>query len=199
MGVFGVNGRLVRQLQRADEGGLELGQKVQRPAQKRNVAADGLAAGKARDRLVDDCLKDRGGKVGLCRALVDEGLDVRLGEHAAARGDGVDLLVVRGLAVKARGVGLQKSGHLVDERAGAAGADAVHSLFQPAFEVDDLGVLAAKLDGDVHLRGDALERLRHGDDLLHEGNAQRLGKIDRARARGAQRKCTLAKRLARLP
>ena len=79
------------------------------------MAADGLAAGKARNGLVDDRLEDRGGEVGLRRALVDEGLDVRLGEHAAARGDGIYLLVVRGLAVKTRGVGLQKSGHLVDE------------------------------------------------------------------------------------
>ena len=172
---------------------------MQRPAQKRDVAADGLAAGKAGDRLVDDRLKDRGGKVRLRRALVDEGLDVRLGEHAAARGDGVDLLIVRGLTVETRGIGLQQGGHLVDKRAGAAGADAVHALFEPAFEVDDLGILAAKLDGDVYLRRDALERLRDGDDLLHEGNAQRLGKVDRARAGGAQFERALAKRLARLP
>ena len=162
------------------------------------MAADGLAAGKTRDRLVDDRLKDRGGKVGLRRALVDEGLNVRLCEHAAARGDGVDLLVVRGLAVKTRGVGLQKSGHLVDERAGAAGADAVHALLEPALEVDDLGVLTAKLDGDVHLRRDALKRLRDGDDLLHEGDAERLGKVDRARAGGAQRERAFAEHLVRL-
>ena len=133
------------------------------------MAADGLAAGKARNGLVDDRLEDRGGKVGLRRTLVDEGLDVRLGEHAAARGDGVDLLIVRGLAVETRGIGLQQGGHLVDKRAGAAGADTVHALFESTFEVDDLGILAAEFDGDIHLRGDALERLRNGDDLLHKG------------------------------
>ena len=105
---------------------------------------------------------------------------------------------MRGLAVKTRGVGLQKSGHLVDERAGAAGADAVHALLEPALEVDDLGILAAKLDGDVHLRRDALKRLRDGDDLLHEGNAERLGKVDRARAGGAQRERAFAEHLVRL-
>ena len=105
---------------------------------------------------------------------------------------------MRGLAVEARGVGLQKGGHLVDERAGAAGADAVHALFEPAFEVDDLGVLAAELDGDVHLRRDALERLRDGDDLLHKRNTERFGKVDRAGARGAQRKRALAEYRARL-
>ena len=162
------------------------------------MAADGLAAGKARNGLVDDRLEDRGGEVGLRRALVDEGLNVRLGEHAAARGDGVDLLIVRGLAVKARGVGLQKGGHLVDERARAAGADAVHALLEPALEVDDLGVLAAELDGDVYLRGGALKRLCHGHDLLYEGDAERLGKVDRAGAGGAQFERALAERCARL-
>lgn len=80
MGIFGVDGRFVRQLQRADERGLELGKEVQRPAQECNVTADRLAAGKTRDRLVDDRLKDRGGEVGFRRALVDEGLNVRLGD-----------------------------------------------------------------------------------------------------------------------
>jgi len=198
MGIFGVNGRFVRQLQRTDERGLELGKEVQRPAQECNVTADRLAAGKTRDRLVDDRLKDRGGEVGFRRALVDEGLNVRLGEYAAARGDGIDLLIVRGLAVKPRGVGLQKSSHLVDERAGAAGADAVHALFQPTFEVNDLGVLAAELNGNVYLRRGALQRLRYGHDLLHEGHAERLGKVDRTGTRGAQRERAFTEYLVRL-
>ena len=198
MGIFGVDGRFVRQLQRADERGLELGKEVQRPAQECNVTADRLAAGKTRDRLVDDRLKDRGGEVGFRRALVDEGLNVRLGEYAAARGDGIDLLIVRGLAVKPRGIGLQKSSHLVDERAGAAGADAVHAFFQPAFEVNDLGVLAAELNGNVYLRRGALQRLRYGHDLLHEGHAERLGEVDRTGTRGAQRKRAFTEYLVRL-
>ena len=105
---------------------------------------------------------------------------------------------MRGLAVETRGIGLQQSGHLVDKRAGAAGADAVHALFEPAFEVDDLGILAAEFDGDIHLRRDALERLRDGDDLLHKGDAERLGKVDRAGAGGAQFERALTERCARL-
>ena len=105
---------------------------------------------------------------------------------------------MRGLAVKPRGVGLQKSSHLVDERAGAAGADAVHALFQPAFEVNDLGVLAAELNGNVYLRRGALQRLRYGHDLLHEGHAERLGKVDRTGTRGAQRERTFTEYLVRL-
>ena len=171
---------------------------MQRPAEKRDAAADGLAAGKAGDRLVHHRLKDGRREIGARRALVDKRLDVRLGEHAAARGDGVDLLIVRGLAVETRGIGLQQGGHLVDKRAGAAGADAVHALFEPTFEVDDLGILAAEFDGDIHLRRDALERLRDGDDLLHKGDAERLGKVDRAGAGGAQFERALAERCARL-
>ena len=122
----------------------------------------------------------------------------RVTEYAAARGDGIDLLIVRGLAVETRGIGLQQGGHLVDKRAGAAGADAVHALFESTFEVDDLGILAAEFDGDIHLRRDALERLRDGDDLLHKGDAERLGKVDRAGAGGAQFERALAERCARL-
>ena len=133
MGVVGIDDILRRQVQRADEGLFQLRQEVQRAAEERDAAADGLAAGKAGDGLVDDGLKDGGGQIRQRCALVDERLDVRLGEHAAARGDGVEL---RDSPAAARfspcGVRLQERGHLVDERAGAACADAVHALLQPA-------------------------------------------------------------------
>ena len=109
------SGRLRRQAERADERLFQLRQKVQRPAEKRDAAADGLAAGKAGDRLVHHRLKDGRREIGARRALVDKRLDVRLGEHAAARGDGVDLLIMLGLAVQPRRIRLQKGGHLVDE------------------------------------------------------------------------------------
>ncbi len=198
VGIFRVDGRFLRQLQRADERRLELGQEVQRTAQECHVSADGLAAGKPRDRLIHDRLKDRGGKVGLRCTLVDEGLNVRLGEHAAARGNGVDLFVMCGLAVETRGVGLQQGGHLVDKRARTARAHAIHALLKRRTEVNDLRVLAAKLNGDVHLRRGALERLRHRHDLLYERHAERTGKVDRARACGTQRERAFAERLARL-
>ena len=193
-----VDGGLVRELQRANERRLELRQKVQRSAEERDVAADRLAAGKARDGLVDDCLKDGGGKVRLGRPLVDERLDIRLGKHAAARGDGIDLLILLRLAVKARGVGLQKRRHLVDERAGAAGADAVHALLKRRTEVDDLRVLAAELDGHVGLRSLAPQRVRDSHDLLHKWDTERLGEIDGARAGDLRPQGTVPHLLARL-
>ena len=43
----------------------ELRQEVQRAAERmRNAAADGLAAGKAGDRLIDDGLKNGGSQIG---------------------------------------------------------------------------------------------------------------------------------------
>ena len=61
---------------------------------------------------------------------------------------------------------MQQSGHLVDERARAAGAGAVHALLDAVIEVDDLGVLAAQLDGDVGGRDKGLDDALAGDDLL---------------------------------
>ena len=52
---------------------------------------------------------------------------------------------------------MQQSGHLVDERASAAGAGAVHALLDAVVEVDDLGVLAAQLDGDIGGRDKGLD------------------------------------------
>lgn len=58
MGVVGIDDILRRQVQRADEGLFELRQEVKRAAEEGDAAADGLAAGKAGDGLVDDGLKN---------------------------------------------------------------------------------------------------------------------------------------------
>ncbi len=54
-------------------------------AEERHMSTDRLAAGKTADGLVDNRLKDGGGKIFFRGALIDEGLDIGFGEHAAAR------------------------------------------------------------------------------------------------------------------
>ena len=78
---------------------------------------------------------------------------------------------------------MQQSGHLVDERARAAGAGAVHALLDAVIEVDDLGVLAAQLDGDVGGRDEGLDGAFAGDDLLDKLQVEPLGQ---QHAAGAQ-------------
>ena len=198
VGVVGVHDVFRRQLQCADKGLFQLRQEVQRPAQKGHAAPDGLAAGKARDGLVHHRLKDGGGQIGTGRALVDEGLDVGLGEHAAPGGDGIQLLVVRRRVVKALGVGLQQGGHLVDEGAGAAGAHAVHPLLKAAGEIDDLGILAAQFDGHIRPGIALLQRRGYRHHLLHEGNVQRPAQIDGAGAGDGGAEGAVAQHLAGL-
>ena len=94
--------------------------------------------------------------------------------------------------VQAARVGVQKRGHLVDERAGAAGARAVHALLDALVEVDDLRVLAAQLDGHVRFGDERLNRRLGGDDLLHELNAQPLRQQKPARARDGNRHALVA-------
>lgn len=77
---------------------------------------------------------------------------------------------------------MQQSGHLVDERASAAGAGAVHALLDAVVEVDDLGVLAAQLDGDIGGRDEGLDGAFAGDDLLDKLQVEPLGQQQAARA-----------------
>ena len=199
VGVVRIHDVFRRQLQRADKGLFQLRQEVQRPAQKGHAAPDGFTAGKAGDGLVHHRLKDRGGQIGTGSALVDERLDVGLGEHAAPGGDGVQLLIVRRRVVKALGVGLQQGGHLVDEGAGAAGAHAVHPLLQATGEIDDLGVLAAQLDGHIRLGIALLQRRGHRHHLLHKGDVQRTAQVDGAGAGDGGPQGAVAQGLPRFP
>ena len=77
---------------------------------------------------------------------------------------------------------MEQRGHLVDERAGAARARTVHALLDALVEVDDLGVLAAELDGHVGLGDKRLHSALASDDLLHELQAQPLREQKAARA-----------------
>ena len=92
------------------------------------------------------------------------------------------MLVALCQLVEARGVSLEQRGHLVDEGAGAACAGTVHALLDAVVKVDDLGILAAELDGAVGLGDELLDRALGGDDLLHELEVEPLGKQHAARA-----------------
>ena len=182
VGIVGIHGGLRGQLQGTDEGLLQLRQEVEGAAQEGHAAPDGLAAGQARDGLVHHGLENGGGQVRLGGALVDQGLDVGLGKDAAAGGDGINDFVFSGGFIEARGVGLQQRRHLVDEGAGAAGADAVHAFLQAALEIDDLGILAAQLDGHVGLGRHMVQGGGYGHHLLDEADVQGLAQIDGAGA-----------------
>ena len=146
----------------------------QGPAQVQHVPLDGPALGQAGDGLVHHRLIDAGGDVLRLGSLVDQGLDVALGEHAAAGGDGVCLFRLLGGGVHLIGAHFQQRCHLVDEGAGAAGAGAVHPHLHAAGEEQDLGVLAAQLDDAVRPRGQAARRHPGGEHLLDKGDAHAL-------------------------
>ena len=167
--------RLVKTLaQRLAEG--------QRPAQVDDVALDGAALGQPGDGLVDHRLVDRGGDVPGLGALVDQRLDIALGKHAAAGRDGVGAGGGLGGGVHLVGAHLQKGGHLVDERAGAAGAAAVHAHLGAAGQEEDLGVLAAQLDDAVGAGHQPVGRHAGGEHFLHKGD---LAAVGQAHAGGA--------------
>lgn len=117
---------------------------MQGSAEEHDGAADRAPARQARDGLRGDGVEDGGGEVLVGGTLVDEGLDVGLGEDAAARGDRVELGVAGGHLAQAGCVGVQEGGHLVDEGTGAARAGAVHALLGGGVQVGELGVLAAE-------------------------------------------------------
>ena len=180
--VLGHDTVLLVQVEREVEAVAQLGEVLQRAAQEGDVAADGTAARQARDSLGHDSLEDGGRHVLGAGAFVEQRLDVGLGKDAAAAGDWIDGGGVGRELVEAAGVGVQQSGHLVDERASAAGAGAVHALLDAVVEVDDLGVLAAQLDGDIGGRDKGLDGTLAGDDLLDKLQVEPLGQQQAARS-----------------
>ena len=179
--VLGHNAVLLVQVEREVEAVAQLGEVLQRAAQEGDVAADGTAARQARDGLGHDGLEDGGGHVLGAGALVEQRLHVGLGKDAAAAGDGIDGGGVGRELVEAARVGVQQSCHLIDERARAAGAGAVHALLDAVVKVDDLGVLAAQLDGDIGGRDEGLDGTLTGNYLLDKLQVEPLRQQQAAR------------------
>ena len=93
--VLGEDGVLLIQLQGLHEPLPQAHEEVEGAAQKDDLALQLPALSEAGHRLVHHRLENGGGHVLLPPALVQDGLDVALGKHAAAGGDGVDLLMLQ--------------------------------------------------------------------------------------------------------
>ena len=149
---------LVIQFQRADERGAQFGEEMKRSSEKGNVSADRFAAGESADSLIHNGLENGRRKVFLGSSVVDQRLNVGLGEYTAAGRDGIKRLVMLCIFVQAGRICLQKRRHLVNKRACTASTDTIHPLFDiTAFEIDDLGIFAAQFDGYVCLRSIVLQ------------------------------------------
>ncbi len=150
-------------------------EEVERPAEEDDLPGQLAALGQTGDGLIDHGLEDGRSDVLLPPALVEDGLDVALGEDAAAGGDGIDLLVAEGQLVQLAHGDVEQGGHLVDEGPCAAGTGAVHAFLQGPAEEDDLGVLAAELDDGVGAGDEGPHRGGGGVDLLDEVQPGGLG------------------------
>ena len=168
VGILRVHHIFRRQLQCTDKGFLQFRQEMQRTPQKRHTAPDGLAASQARNGLIHHRLENRGRQVRLGGALVDEGLNIRLCEHTAAGCNGIDLPVVFRLFVQASGIDLKQRCHLIDERAGTAGANTVHPFLQTAGEVDDFCILSAQFNCYIRLRVEEFQGRSYCHHFLYE-------------------------------
>ena len=194
MGIFRCDSVLVIQLQGTDKGSLQLIQKVKGTTEKCNMAANRLAAGKTGNGLVYNCLENGSGKILLGGTIVDQRLDVSLGKYTAAGCDGVKRFVILRVFVQPGGICLKQGCHLIDERTGTSCADTIHTLFNiAAFEVDDLGILTAKLDGNISLGRNLLKRSGYRNYLLYKRNAKVVGECKSAGACDHRMKSKLSK------
>ena len=144
-------------------------------SQKDDLTLELTALSQTGHRLVHHRLKDRGRYVLFPSALVQDRLDVTLGKHAAAGGNGIDLLMFEREFIQLVYRDVHQSGHLIDKSTGTAGTGAVHPLLQCTAKEDDLGVLAAQLDDGIRIRYVGVDSGSGGVHLLHEVDVRRFG------------------------
>ena len=85
---------LIIQTERLLKALLEALEEEQRAAEEQHIALDLASLCQTGDGLVDDRLKNRGCDILLACTLVEQRLDIRLREYAAAGSDRVDRLII---------------------------------------------------------------------------------------------------------
>ncbi len=163
-------GQQTPRAQRLVKGGPQLGKKGQRAAQVHHMPCDFAALRKAGNGLVDHRGEYGSANVLLARALVEQRLNIGLCKHAAARRDGVDLGPMLGQLVHLIGLDVQQRSHLVNKRAGAARAGAVHAHLDVARGEQDLCILSAQLDDHIGVGQLAADGHARCINLLRKGD-----------------------------
>ena len=141
-----------------------------------------------RDSLHGDAMKNTGCDICLGKVAGHEVLDVRLGEHAAACGHGVEVCRLQGEVVHPLIVTAHEHRHLVDEGAGAARTVAVHTQLRGLpVEEHHLGILAADIDQRLRLWVTVTCKHCGSDNLLHKLGIEVFGRRHAYGTRDAER------------
>ena len=135
-----------------------------------------MAAGQAADGLIHHRLEDGRCQIFHPGAVINQRLNIRLGEHTAPGCDRIDDLIILRRLIQSVGVCIQQDSHLIDERTGAPCTGSVHSLFNRLAVERDFRILSPQLDDTVCLGNQRFHRLRTGNDLLFEPDAHQLRK-----------------------
>ena len=158
--------------------------KGHRAALKKHGAADVQSLCQAADGLLRNGMERGERQVFFGNALIQKGLDIRLGVNSAAAGDVIDRFSLSRRPVQLLHGNAQDGGNLVQKGARAAGAASVHphirhlklAALRILSEKQNLGILAAQFDGGVYV----FVQLPDGDGichhLLHVGQAEPVRK-----------------------
>ena len=147
------------------------GVKGQRASLKDDGGRQLQSLGQAADGLLGDGVEGGKRDIRPLRPLDQQGLDVCLGKHAAAAGDAVNGLPAGSQLLELVRRHVQQRGDLIDKRAGASGAAAVHphvgglelSTGLVIAEEDHLGILSAQFHrgADLRIQGPDCRRVGH--------------------------------------
>ena len=147
---------------------------MQRSPQECHTASDGTPLRQIPNGLVHHRLQHGKRNIRLFRTIIHERLDIRLGKHAAAGCDGINLLSLFRQCIQPRRIRREQRCHMIDEGARSACADTVHALLRRIPEIRDLCILAAQFHHGIRPRNHLLHRRRACNDLLHKGQPDTL-------------------------
>ena len=150
-------------------------EKIQGPSKESNVPFDGPPTSKTTDGLVDNSLKNRGGKILPAGSLIDQRLNIGFGKDTAAGSNGIHHCMPGCCFVQTLGIRIEQDGHLIDKSACTAGTGSIHLLLYCGSVEGDFSILPSQFDSHIGFGNQGFDRLAAGYDFLFKGQLQNSG------------------------
>ena len=174
LGIFRNNNLIILQFQSFNKALTQLIQKVKRSAQKGNMAANRLTAGKSRNCLANYSLENRSRNILTAGALINQRLNISFSKYTTAGRNRVNLLHAFCKLVQSHSISFEQSCHLVYKGTSTTGTGTIHALLYTAAEISNLGVFTTKLNYNISLRNQFFYRGSSGNNFLNKRNIQPL-------------------------
>ena len=148
---------------------------MKRASQKGNISPNRLSAGKARNCLINNSLKNRCSNIFPSGTFVNQRLYIGFCKNTASCCNGINCFSTGSKTVQPRRISFQKGCHLVYKSPRSTGTSSVHSLLNSTGKIGNFSIFPTQLYYNISLGNKFFNSSRSSNNFLNKRNVKPLG------------------------